>query len=81
MVASRLFAGEGFGNSQQIADVVSLNAAAGIVAYELAQDSELASSDLTARFQAALDRAQSALTTGAAKAKLESWTSASQQAG
>ena len=81
MVASRLFAGESFGNSQQIADVVSLNAAAGIVAYELAQDSELASSDLTARFQAALDRAQSALTTGAAKAKLESWTSASQQAG
>ena len=81
MVASRLFAGESFGNSQQIADVVSLNAAAGIVAYELAQDSELASSDLTARFQAALDRAQSALTTGAAKAKLESWTSATQQAG
>ncbi len=81
MVASKLFAGEAFGNSQQIADVVALNAAAGIVAYELSKDSELANSDLTERFQKALVRAQAALESGDAKAKLESWTSASQQAG
>jgi anthranilate phosphoribosyltransferase len=81
MVASKLFAGETFGNSQQIADVVALNAAAGIVAYELSKDSELANSDLTERFQKALVRAQAALESGDAKAKLESWTSASQQAG
>lgn len=81
MVASKLFAGEAFGNSKQIADVVALNAAAGIVAYELSKDSELANSDLTERFQKALVRAQAALESGDAKTKLESWTSASQQAG
>ena len=81
MVASKLFAGETFGNSKQIADVVALNAAAGIVAYELSKGSELANSDLTERFQKALVRAQAALESGDAKAKLESWTSASQQAG
>ena len=81
MVASKLFAGETFGNSEQIADVVTLNAAAGIVAYELAKDSKLANADLTERFQKALARAQASLGSGDAKAKLENWTSATQQAG
>jgi len=78
LVATKLFAGEDFANSRAIADVVCLNAAAGIVAYELAKDSALAAADLTERFSIALGKAQEALSSGAAKRKLDTWTAATQ---
>jgi anthranilate phosphoribosyltransferase len=80
LVTTKLFAGEEFGNSKAIADVVCLNAAAGIVAYELAKDSTLAATDLTERFIIALGKTQQALASGAAKRKLDTWTAATQSA-
>ena len=80
LVATKLFAGEDFANSRAIADVVCLNAAAGIVAYELAKDSALAAADLTERFIIALGKTQEALSSGAAKRKLDTWTAATQSA-
>ncbi len=80
LVATKLFAGEDFGNSKAIGDVVSLNAAAGIVAYELAKDSALAAADLTERFISALGKTQEAISSGAAKRKLDTWTAATQAA-
>ena len=80
LVATKLFAGEDFANSRAIAEVVCLNAAAGIVAYELAKDSALAAADLTERFSIALGKAQEALSSGAAKRKLDTWTAATQSA-
>ncbi len=77
-VATKLFAGEEFGNSKAIFDVVSLNAAAGIVAYELAKDLDLANKDLTERFISAIGIAQEAISSGAAKRKLDTWTAATQ---
>jgi anthranilate phosphoribosyltransferase len=79
-VATKLFAGEDFGNSKAIGDVVSLNAAAGIVAYELAKDSALVAADLTERFISALGKTQEAISSGAAKRKLDTWTAATQAA-
>jgi len=78
LVATKLFAGEDFANSRAIADVVCLNAAAGIVAYELAKDSALAATDPTERFISALGKAQEAMSSGAAKRKLDTWTAATQ---
>ena len=79
-VATKLFAGEDFGNSKAIGDVVSLNSAAGIVAYELAKDTALAATDLTERFISALGKTQEAISSGAAKRKLDTWTAATQAA-
>jgi anthranilate phosphoribosyltransferase len=79
-VATKLFAREDFGNSKAIGDVVSLNAAAGIVAYELAKDPALAAADLTERFISALGKTQEAISSGAAKRKLDTWTAATQAA-
>lgn len=75
-VATKLFAGEEFENSAAIRDVVMLNAAAGIVAYELAKDPAEATKPLESRFQDALARAHQALESGAAAQKLKSWSQA-----
>ena len=45
-VAAKLFAGQDFENSSAIREVVLLNAAAGIVAFELAKDAELANESI-----------------------------------
>ena len=79
-VANKLFAGEEFANSAVIAQVVSLNAAAGIVAYQLAKNPDLAEQNLTERFSVAVNQSREALTTGAVKHKLAEWTAASQAA-
>ena len=56
-VAAKLFAGQDFENSSAIREVVLLNAAAGIVAFELAKDAELANESIESRFTKALARA------------------------
>lgn len=78
-VAQRLFEGEIKGKFSAIRDVVALNAAGGLVAFELAQDPNLASVDLNSRFEQALQKANSALATGLAQQKLVAWSAATQQ--
>jgi len=78
-VALALFDGESFENMRQIRDVTLLNAAAGVVAYELAKAPELAQTDLTKRFQNALAKCEQALISGAARETLVRWSAATQQ--
>jgi anthranilate phosphoribosyltransferase len=78
LVATKLFAGERFENSGPIRDVVLLNAAAGIVAYELAKNPNLATEPLEARFTKALKLAEKTLNSGAASKKLSDWSQATQ---
>lgn len=75
-VAQKLFAGEDFQNSHAIFDVVTLNAAAGIVAYELSKDNPKSISEL---FTSAITLSREAVTSGAAQKKLVSWSAATQQ--
>jgi anthranilate phosphoribosyltransferase len=57
---------------------VILNAAGGVVAYELAKDASRAEVDLDLRFEDAILRVTKALESGAAKAKLTEWIAATQ---
>lgn len=75
-VATKLFSGAAFENSQAISDVVVLNAAAGIVAYELAGNPQI---DVAKSFEGAIQRASAALESGAANSKLVSWSAATIQ--
>ena len=58
-------------------DIVKLNAAAGVVAYELAHDSSRADVDLNLRFEGALAKVEVALNSGAAMSTLAEWINAS----
>lgn len=75
-VAAKLFQGVNFDNSEAIRNVVLLNAAAGIVAYNLAKDPSLADISISARFTEALTQAQNALDSGEANKKLIAWSQA-----
>ena len=75
-VASKLFAGEQFPNVDAIFDVVVLNAAGGIAAYELSKGSNL---DLESLIESGINRAKSAIESGAAKQKLVHWSAITQQ--
>lgn len=75
-VARKLFANETFENSEQIRDVVALNAAAGIVSYQLAKNPALGSEPLPERLRTAFDVAKNALASGAAAEKLKVWSQA-----
>jgi anthranilate phosphoribosyltransferase len=77
-VASKLFSGENFENSDAIREIVLLNAAAGIVAYQLAKQPSLAFESLETRFEKALQLAETALISGAASKKLSDWSQATQ---
>ena len=79
-VAAKLFEGKDFKNSSEIRDVVMLNAAAGIVAYQLAKNPELANEPLEARLAAALSLAENSLTSMAGAQKLSDWSQATQSA-
>jgi anthranilate phosphoribosyltransferase len=61
-------------------DIVRLNAAAGVVAYELARDASRADVDLKLRLEDALAKVTLALESGAAQKKLSAWITASQSA-
>ncbi len=76
-VATKLFGGGHFENARAITEVVLLNAAAGIVAYELSKNSDL---DILSSFAVAIDRSRAALESGAAHSKLVSWSAATLQA-
>ena len=77
-VAAKLFAGHEFENSSSIRDVVMLNAAAGIAAYELAKNPDLASQSIQSRLSDAMARAETALSSGEAAKKLSAWSQATQ---
>ncbi|CAN5422110.1 anthranilate phosphoribosyltransferase [soil metagenome] len=70
--ARRTLAGE----EGPVRDIVLLNAAAGLVAWELAQDAALAEVDIRQRFRDQLARAAEAVDSGAAIAKLDAWIAA-----
>ncbi|MEY4262474.1 MAG: hypothetical protein RLY88_182 [Actinomycetota bacterium] len=78
-VARDLFAGSTSGNLGAVKDIVLLNAAGGVVSYELAKDASRADVDLKLRFEDALQRVTSALESGATAEKLAQWVSASQK--
>jgi anthranilate phosphoribosyltransferase len=75
-VARRLFAGETLENSQAIFDVVTINAAGGLVAYEIAKGSDMNIADL---FSRSIQIARQAIESGAAQRKLVEWSAATQQ--
>lgn len=78
IVAKSVFAGDTSGRLGAVRDIVLLNAAGGVVAYELAKDSSRVDVDLQLRFEDALERVTRALDSGAANAKLSQWITASQ---
>jgi anthranilate phosphoribosyltransferase len=79
-VARDLFAGKTSGNLGAIKDIVMLNAAGGVVSYQMAKDSSKADVDLMVRFQDALEQVAQTLESGAAEAKLADWVAASTNA-
>jgi anthranilate phosphoribosyltransferase len=74
-VAKSLFEGA---YSGPVADIVRLNAAAGIVAFELASDPSKINEPVVERFDAALQTVTDALESGRAAQKLSTWMSATQ---
>ena len=77
-VAAALFAGNVSGNLSAIKQVVLLNSAAGIAAYQLAKDSSLTNLPIEERLQQAFELAKAALESGAAHQKLVQWSHATQ---
>ena len=77
-VAKDLFDGETSGNLGAVRDIVLLNAAAGVVSYELAKDSSRIDVELDVRFEDALQSVTKALDSGAARVKLSEWIAATQ---
>jgi len=66
------------GDLDLVRDIVLLNAAGGVVAYEMAKDASLSQINLTERFQDALARVRAALDSGAAADKLSEWIASTQ---
>jgi anthranilate phosphoribosyltransferase len=64
------------GEQGPVRDVVLLNAAAGISAYELAQDSDLNRTPIVERLGRAMEAAADAVDSGRAAAKLDQWVAA-----
>lgn len=71
-VARAVLAGE----EGPVRDIVLLNAAAGLVSWELAHDAALAEQDIRVRFRDGIARAAEAVDSGAATAKLDAWIAA-----
>ena len=76
-VARDLFAGDTSGKLGAVRDIVILNAAGGVVAYQAAKNPELVGSELETRFQSAVQLVTVALESGKADAKLQQWVQAS----
>lgn len=76
-IARDLFAGRTSGNLGAVRDVVILNAAGGVVAYQAAMNPDLVGSELVNRFESAAQLVTVALESGHAQSKLEQWVKAS----
>lgn len=76
-VARDLFARKTSGNLGAVRDIVLLNAAGGVVSYEMAKDSSKADVALKTRFEDALHKVTQVLDSGAAEIKLAEWITAS----
>jgi anthranilate phosphoribosyltransferase len=76
-VAQDLFNGKTQGNLGWVKDIVLLNAAGGVLSYQLAKDPSLAEVDLESQFAVALALVTETLESGAAQAKLNQWVEAS----
>ncbi|KQX07006.1 MULTISPECIES: anthranilate phosphoribosyltransferase [unclassified Leifsonia] len=72
-VVRSLFAGE----TGPVRDIVLLNAAAGLVAYDLANNAALVQTSILERFASKMAVAAESIDSGAASAKLEEWIEAS----
>ncbi|MDB4018324.1 anthranilate phosphoribosyltransferase [Aquiluna sp.] len=75
-IAIDLFEGREFPNSAAISDIVCLNAAVGIVAYQLANDPKQQSEPLESRLKAGFVAAKAAIASGAAKLVADDWANA-----
>ena len=75
-VAMDLFAGKTSGNLGAVREIVILNAAGGVVSYELARDASRADVDLNLRFTDAIAKVSAALDSGAGETKLNEWVAA-----
>jgi anthranilate phosphoribosyltransferase len=76
-IARDLFAGKTSLNLGAIRDIVILNAAGGVVAYQAAKNPELVGSELLDRFESAVQMVTVTLESGQANSKLEQWVEAS----
>jgi anthranilate phosphoribosyltransferase len=72
-----LFAGSTAGSLGAIRDIVILNSAGGVVAYQAAKNPDLVGSELLTRFESAVQLVTVALESGQAHSKLEQWVEAS----
>ena len=75
-IAKAVLSGETEGSLSRVRDIVLLNAAGGVVAYNLAKNPAEADRDLTERFVDALRQVRTALDDGRAVGKLSDWTAA-----
>jgi anthranilate phosphoribosyltransferase len=75
-VAKAVLSGNAHETLERVRDIVLLNAAGGVVAYNLAKDPTNAQLDLTERFVSALRLVRTALDDGRAAGKLSEWTAA-----
>ena len=75
-VASKLFALEDFENRQAIMDIVVLNAAGGMATYAMAKGAQ---NELPQLIADAIEKAQAAIASGAARQKLVEWSAVTQQ--
>jgi anthranilate phosphoribosyltransferase len=76
-IARDLFEGRTTGNLGAVRDIVILNAAGGVVAYQAAKNPDIVGTELTNRFESAIQRVAMALESGKANSKLEQWIQAS----
>ena len=66
------------GETGPVRDIVLLNAAAGLVSYELAQDSSQVLRPIAERLHEKIELASQAIDSGAATSKLKDWVQATQ---
>jgi anthranilate phosphoribosyltransferase len=76
-IARDLFEGRTTGNLGAVRDIVILNAAGGVVAYQAPKNPDIVGTELTNRFESAIQRVTVALESGKANSKLEQWIQAS----
>jgi anthranilate phosphoribosyltransferase len=76
-IARDLFAGGTSGNLGAVRDIVILNAAGGVAAYQAAKDPDLVGSELLTRFESAVQLVTLAVESGKARSKLEQWVQVS----